>query len=336
LIGNCEARAKALFFSEILECIIMSASTLKSSIPFTVSAIGLVIFIQSLTSYAADASASKPSADFELSAGAEQDSNLNVVELDKKSNKNDVAALFNAKVDTNWKPSEKLSLSGGYTYTSKSYQENETYNLAIHQLSLDANYDFTAFTAGANYNNAKAILDGKSFLDLQQTSFYLSKLINNKIYLRAAFNNQDKHFSGLSERNAKNTGFAGDVFVFTNSGKTFVNIGVSNEKEDARAKQFDYDGINLKAKVSNKFSLWSKENKLQAGYRYLKRDYSSITPEINTKRYDTANVVDAGWEISFTSKISVETKIERGNYKSNLDAADYSETRGSLLLKARF
>jgi len=314
----------------------MPRSKIKTSISLKASTIAFAIFFQSLNGYAENTSASKPTADFEVSAGAEQDSNLNVVELDKNSNKSDVATLLNAKVDASWKPAEKLALSGGYAYTSKTYKENDAYNLAIHQLSLDANYDFTLLTAGANYNNAKAILDGKSFLDLQQNSFYLAKLINNKIYLRAAVNNQEKRFSGLSERNAKNTGFAGDFFVFSNSGKTFVNFGVSNEKEHARAKQFDYDGINVKAKASHKFELMGKENKVQAGYRYLKRNYSGITPEINAKRYDTGNIAEASWEISFTPKISLETKLERGKYKSNLEAADYSETRASLLLKARF
>ena len=296
----------------------------------------LTIFIQAINATAENPVSSAASANLEVSAGLEQDSNLNVVELDKSSNESDIAALLNAKLDANWKPVEKLSLSGGYSYSSKTYQENDIYNLAIHQFFADASYDFSAITAGASYHNANAILDGKSFLDLQQTSIYASKLINNKIYLRAAVNNQDKHFSGVSARNAENSGFSGDVFIFSNAGKTFVNFGVSNEKENALAKQFDYEGINLKAKVSNKFLLWNKENKLQLGYRYLKRDYSGVTPEIKTKRHDTGNIAEGSWEISFTPKISLETKLEHGKYKSNLDAADYSDSRLSVMLKARF
>ncbi|RYY77167.1 MAG: DUF560 domain-containing protein [Gammaproteobacteria bacterium] len=305
---------------------------MKASIQL--SAFLALIFLQATTAKAENPAAA--SADFEISAGAEQDSNLNIVELDRSSNESDIAALLNAKVDANWKPVEKLSLSGGYAYSSKTYQNNDNYNLAIHQLSADAHYDFDEITMGGSYHNAKAILDGKSFLDLKQTSVYASKLINNKIYLRIAANNQDKNFSSLSERNATNKGFAGDLFIFSNGGKTFVNLGVANEKEDANAKQFDYSGINLKAKVANKFSLWNKENKLQLGYRYLKRDYSGITPEIKAKRYDTGNIAEASWEVAFTPKISVETKLEHGKYKSNLDAADYSETRVAVLLKAKF
>lgn len=294
------------------------------------------VFFQGGFCNAENLTSSTVSADVEVSAGAEQDSNVNVVELDKSSNESDIAALLNAKVDANWKPTEKLSLSGGYGFSSKTYQKNDSYNLAIHQLSADAHYDFTEITLGGSYHNANAVLDGKSFLDLQQTSIYASKLINNKVYLRAAVNKQDKDFPRLSDRNATNNGFAGDVFIFANGGKTFVNFGVSNEKENARAQQFDYEGINVKARIASKFSLWDKDHKFQLGYRYLKRDYSSVTPEIKSKRHDAGNIAEAIWEISFSPKISLETKLEQGKYKSNLDAADYDEMRASLLLKARF
>lgn len=298
-------------------------------IPFAFSSLALCCS-------AMNATAANPSADFEVSAGAEQDSNLNVVELDKNSNESDIATLLNAKVDANWKPVEKLSLSGGYAYSTKLYQKNDSFNLAIHQLSADANYDFNVITTGASYHYADALLDGKDFLDLRQTSFYVSKLINDKIYLRAASNIQDKMFSSLSDRDARNTGFSGDAFVFFNAGKTFVSIGAANENENAKAKQFDYKGINFRSKLSHKFSVADLDNKVQLGLRYTKRDYSGITPELKAQRYDTSHAADAEWEINFTSKVSLVTKVERGNYNSNLAAADYSETRTSILLKARF
>ncbi len=307
----------------------MNTFIANNIIPFTLSSLALCCS-------AMNAMAANPSADFEVSAGAEQDSNLNVVELDKNSNESDIATLLNAKVDANWKPVEKLSLSGGYAYSTKLYQKNDSFNLAIHQLSADANYDFNVITAGASYHYADALLDGKDFLDLRQTSFYVSKLINDKIYLRAATNIQDKTFSSLSDRDARNTGFSGDAFVFFNAGKTFVSVGAASEDENAKAKQFDYKGINVRSKVSHKFSVADLDNKVQLGLRYTKRDYSGITPELKAQRYDTSHVADAEWEINFTSKVSLITKMERGNYNSNLAAADYSETRTSILLKARF
>lgn len=305
--------------------------TLQTSLAFYITGLTLVAGLQPLSVLA-----DNPRVDFEISSGAEQDSNLNIVELDKNSNESDTALLLNAKADVNWKANDKLNLSGGYAYTGKTYQNHDEFNLAIHQLYADANYDFTLLTAGASHHFAKAELDGSAFLDLHQTSVYISKLINGNIYLRAAVNSQDKTFANLPDRNATNKGFSGDAFVFFNAGKTFVNLGVANEKENARAKQFDYRGINYKARVSHTLTAFGKDNKLQAGWRYTKRDYSGITPEINAERYDSGNAADISWEISMTSKVSIETKIEHGKYNSNFAPADYSETRASLLIKARF
>ena len=292
------------------------------------SALLTSLFFQSATTFAA--------VDVEVSAGAEQDSNLNIVELDKHSKQSDLAALLGIKIDGSYKPGDAWSVTGGYSFSSKTYRENSAFNLAIHQLYADANYNADVATVGISHHYANAFLDGDSFLALNQTSLYVAKLINNRIYLRGAANIQDKKFNGISNRNANNLGFSGDAFLFFNEGKTFVSVGISRDKENAHANQFDYKGIEVKAKVSHKFMLGAKANKVQLGWRHLERDYSRITPEINAQRYDSGNSVEATWELAFTPKISVETKLEKGNFNSNLASADYTENRASLTLKARF
>jgi hypothetical protein len=276
-------------------------------------------------------------AEFELSTGVEQDSNLNVVELDKTSNESDLALLLNAKANGSWRPAEKLTVSGGYSYSAKKYREQDEFDLAIHQLSTDANYEFDAVTLGASHHYAKAILAAEDFLDLHQTSLYIAKLINNRFYLRAAANLQDKSFTqDLSDRNAKNRGANADAFVFFNQGKSFVSLGVSSEKENAKASEFDYSGHSVKARASHKFMLGSKDQKVQLGYRYLERDYAGITAAINAERYDKAQVADASWEVSLSKNLSLEAKAETGKYTSNLASADYQDNRVSLQVKFRF
>lgn len=274
--------------------------------------------------------------DFELATGVEQDSNLNVVELDKNSNQSDLALLLNAKANGSWQPVEKLSLSAGYAYSGKRYREQDEFNLAIHQISADANYEFDTATVGASHYYAKAVLDSHDFLDLNQTSLYIAKLINNQFYLRAAANLQDKSFAGLAERNAKNKGASVDGFVFFNQGKSFVSLGVAAETENAKAHQFDYSGSSVKARLSHKFLMGEKEQKVQLGYRYLQRDYSGITAEINTERYDKAQVLDASWEVSLSKNAALEAKAEAGKYSSNLPSADYKDNRVSVQVKFRF
>jgi len=302
---------------------------MKIFMPFALSLISLGI-------YSSSGYADNSGVDIEVSAGAEYDTNLNVIELDKNSNENDVAAVLNAKIDGQWQATDKLNLSGGYAFSGKKYQDNNAYNLVIHQLSADAGYDIGLLTAGATYHFAKAELKGKSFLDLTQGSLYVSKLMNNRFYLRAATNWQEKTFQGFADRNATNAGLSGDAFLFFNEGKTFITAGISTEKENARVAQYDYKGMNFKSRVSHKFPLLGKEHKVQLGYRHLKRDYSGVTPEIKAERYDKGYTLDASWELSLTKNLAVETKIEHGKYDSNFAAADYSENRVAVLLKARF
>jgi hypothetical protein len=295
---------------------------------FKLSALTMGIFLQSQYTAAA--------VNIEASTGIEQDSNLNVVELDQQSKESDMAALLGLKLDVSSKHVDKLSVSGGYSYNSKNYRTNKNFNLAIHQFNADANYDFDAITIGLSHHYADAILDKDSFLVLNQTSFYTSKLINDFLYLRAATNFQDKSFNDAKERDANNLGFSSDAFIFFNHGKTFVAASLSKDKEDARTNSFDYTASQYSVKISHKFMLGKKEQKAQLSWRHLERNYSGITEEINAERYDSGRIIEANWEVTFTPNISLETKIENGKYDSNFAAADYSENRASVKLKAHF
>lgn len=272
----------------------------------------------------------------EVSAGLEQDSNVNIVELDQSSNQSDIAALLGVKVDKKWQANKKLSLSAGYALTAKKYQNYAEYDLVLHQLSADVNYAWEPLTLGASYHFADANVNKNNFLVLQQTSLYASKLINQKIYLRAAVNLQDKKFAAHNERNAKNIGFTGDAFLFFNDGKTFVALGVSNEDENAKLHELDYAAKTVKARLSHHYLLWNKQQKFHLGTRHLTRDYAGVNAEINQERYDSAQVSDAEWEINFTPMFAAAVKLEYSQYNSNLPSAQYSETRTSMTLKARF
>lgn len=272
----------------------------------------------------------------EVLAGLEQDSNLNIVELDKNSSQSDIALLLGAKADGKWQANEKLALSGGYSLFTKNFQHQSEYNLMLHQFSADANYNLGLFTWGASYHYADANLDKDNFLELQQNSIYITKLINNRVYLRAAATLQDKQFAGRSERNAENVGFSGDIFVFFNEGKTFVALGLTQENENAKLQELDYNADTLKAKISHQYSGWDKQQKLQLGWRYAVRDYAGTNPVIERERYDSAHSTELEWEVNFNPTIAIVTKVEYSQYDSNLPSAKYSETRTSATLKARF
>lgn len=284
--------------------------------------------------------AESPKGSIRLEAGTEYDSNLSVVELDQYSAQSDWAALLNARLNGHWKPSDKLDFKAGYSYLTKTYQDNESFDLAIKQMFADASYNFDVFTLGASYHNADAELAKRDYLQLQQTSLSVSRLFNNCIFVRAAANYQDKDFPGNAERNSHNTGVAGDVFVFFQQGNTFVAAGFTREEEDAAQNQFNYDALSLRASINHKLSVWGKASKLQLGMRYHDRDYSAVIPdtdnERNSSRSDSHRVANIEWEMYLTPKITATSKIERGNYESNFAAADYSETLASVTFAVTF
>ena len=295
-----------------------------------------IALLASITALTNASIAAPPTTKFELEAGTEYDSNLSVIELDRNSSEGDWSALANARLNSQWQVTDKAKLKGGLSYSSKTYQEYSEFDLAIKQAFIDASYDFAQLTAGASYHYADAELDDNDFLTLQQRSLYISRLINQKIFLRAAINDQDKDFPASSARNADNRSISGDAFFFYNQGKTFFTLGVSNERENAVANEFDYDGINIRTNVNHQFYLWNKKNRLQFGIRYDQRDYSKETPALEAKRNDKRRVATAEWQVEATPWLNVAAKLERGNYDSNLDSANYAETVSSLMLKANF
>ncbi len=280
--------------------------------------------------------AASPTTKFELETGAEYDSNLSVIELDRNSSEGDWSTLANARLNSQWQATDNIKLTGGLSYSSKTYHEYSEFDLAIKQVFVDASYDFKPLTVGTSYHYADAELDDNDFLTLQQRSLYISRLINQKIFLRAAINDQDKDFPISSARNADNQSIAGDAFFFYNQGKTFFTLGISSETENAVANEFDYDGINIRTNIHHQFLLWNKKNRLQFGLRYDQRDYSKETPAIKAKRNDERRIATAEWQMEATTWLNVAAKLERGNYDSNLDSANYAETISSLMLKASF
>jgi hypothetical protein len=280
--------------------------------------------------------AATPTAKFEFETGAEYDSNLSVIELDQNSSEGDWSILAKANINGQWQATDKVKLKAGAGYSSKTHQDYSEFNLAITQAFVDASYDFQPITLGISYHHADAELDNQDFLTLQQRSVYVSRLINQTIFLRAAINDQDKDFPNTTGRNAGNRGFSGDAFFFFNQGQTFFTLGISNEKENTEINEFDYDAINVRSSVSHQFSLWNKKNRVQLGWRFDNRDYSTVTELIDAKRQDERRITTLEWELETNNWLSLIGKLESGNYHSNLASADYSETISSVTLKARF
>lgn len=280
--------------------------------------------------------AATPSATFELEAGAEYDSNLSVIDLDKNTSAGDWAAITNARLHSQWLALDKVKLKGGISYASKTYQDYSAFDLVIKNAFFDTGYNLKPMTLGFSYHYADAELDTKDFLTLQQRSLYVSHLVKQPLFLRTALNDQDKEFPVSRQRNANNRNITGDMFLFFNQGKTLLTAGLTVEKETAAAQEFNYDGTGFRSSFSHQFSLLDKKSQLQLTWRYDQRNYSAVTPAIEAKRSDERSISALKWQLEANSWLSLVAKVEHGNYDSNLAAADYSETTSLLMLKASF
>lgn len=268
--------------------------------------------------------------------GAEYNSNLSVSELESASGRSDGAGVLDAALDLSWQPAPRVALDAGYSYSASRYSDLDSYDLDMHLLYADLSRDFGPFTLGANYYFADAGLGGDDFLELDQYSLYAGKLLNGNWYLRGALNFSDKAFATFAERDADNQGYSIEIFRFFEQGRSNLMLGYGYEDEETRAAPYAYEADSLRLRYSRRFSLASRDSRLQLGYRWQDRDYLNVTPLIGARRGDRRQVLDANLEVSMLEQLDLIGGWEYGNYRSNLDSADFNENRLSLSARLSF
>lgn len=286
--------------------------------------------------FANTASASQDSeSDFSiaLEAGMERDSQLTVEEIDQYEVASDMATHLQFEAEGDWQATSRLALKGGYHYTSKSYQDNEDFDLDIGRVFGDVSYDFSVLTVGANQHRIDAKLAGDGFLDMTRTGFYAGKLFANSFYLRAELLDIDKKFDNLSDRDASGDSVATDGYFFFNQGLSFFSLGFEQEEETAQAEHFSYDAINYRATFSHEFNWLDKRHRLKLYGRYSNRDYLGVYPEINEARADTKNSISLTWDLFFTDHFSMISHLQQTDADSNLSSADYDATQLSIIFR---
>lgn len=268
-----------------------------------------------------------------LEAGIERDSQLTVEEIDQYEADSDMATHLQFEAEGDWQATSRLALKGGYHYTSKSYQDNQDFDLDISRVFADVSYDFSFVTLGANQHEVDAKLAGDGFLDMTRTGFYAGRLFANSFYLRAELLDIEKSFDDLSERNATGDTIATDGYFFFNQGLSFFSLGIEQEEETAQAEHFSYDAINFRATFSHEFNWLNKRNRIKLNGRHSNREYLGVYPGIDEARTDTKNSVSFSWNLFFTDHFSMITHLEQTFADSNLPSADYDANQLSLIFR---
>lgn len=273
--------------------------------------------------------------DAEISAGAEYDSNVAVLELDRSSGEDDTAAVLDLALDYRARPSERLRLKAGYDFSQSLYREFDEFDLRVHRGSADARYDLGALEAGAMLQYAAADLDGERFLALRQVSPYVSRLFGRHLLLRAAWIGTDKDFSDDPGRNSASDAWAADAYVLLDGVRTYFVLGYRRDDEDARDPQYDYQGGRARLRLAHRFGAGERSWRLGLGFEHEARDYRAPTPILGTDRDDRRDRYEATLEIPLARRMFLEARYEYADNRSNLDSADFTESVVALRLGAR-
>lgn len=293
---------------------------------------------------------SRASTDLNVSveAGWSQNSALTVAELDEVSTEQDNGLMLKANLNGKWQATDKVSLQGSYSYNSQNYQDSDQYDLAMQLASLDLTYSLAWFDLGIRHDAAFASLDGDSFLDFNQTSLYLAKLINGNTFVSANTRIKTKTFALAQQRNADNIGTGLDVFYFLSSGNTMLTAGVNLEEETAADTQFNFAGFNFNTKLTHDFLVFGKDSKFSLAWRFQKRDYDAVQTnqqdytkpltmdEQQLTRQDNQHIYQVQWQINLLPRLALKTAVEVGDYNSNIEQQTYEQTVTSISLQAKF
>ncbi|GAA4360301.1 surface lipoprotein assembly modifier [Kangiella marina] len=267
-----------------------------------------------------------------LEAGATHNSELVVEEIDQRSANGDLGRYLSLDLNGELTFQESFSVKAGYNISDTDYQDTDDFDLTIQRLYGDASYEFSGFTVGVNQHQILADLAGQEFLDMDRSGIYLSKLLNNRIFIRSEYTTTNKEFDDLPDRNASNDALGIDTYFFYNQAKAFFSVGYTSEDEQANASELSYDGDVYRATVSSKFGD-NDAHKLQLKWRYYNRDYQGLLPELNTPRNDERHAVTFSWDYYFTPEFALATQLQRTTSDSNVESADYTANEIELLLR---
>lgn len=273
---------------------------------------------------------------FEISAGAEFDSNVSVNELDSNTGSDDVALRLRAEVDFETEIAPETELKFGYTISDKNFDEFSDFDLRTQILSGALSHDFGPVTAGATVRYIDAALGGDGFQSITQFSPYVSGFVADKVFLRGAYTAAKKEFDVQATRDADVHTIDVDAYYFLDGNKQFIVAGLEAETSEADDDQFSYDGIGGQLRFSQRFQFRDRTARAQARWRFESRDFVGITTSIGEAREDDRNRLSAELELPITDRVFVSAEYEYGDFSSNLPSANYSQNVITLIVGARF
>lgn len=300
-----------------------------SSIPSRLAA--ALLAMTPVFCFADDTQSASPATTYsaELGIGGEYDTNVTIDELDTSIRQGDYALNLDGKVSMRKYFTKDTDLRLGYDVSQTMFQEFSRLNRQSHILGANLGVKMQPVDTGLSLFYVNSMLDGEGFLELYRVSPSLSGFISRKVFSRVAYVFADKRIEDRSERDAQTHSGELDLYYFARGLRSYFNFGYRFKTEDANLERLDYQAHAAKLRYIRRIDLGDKVLKLELAYRYEERDYSGLTPGIDTvegaERLDERHRWRADLEYPLTEKAAMQIYASYSDYKSNFQVSDYEQ-----------
>lgn len=261
----------------------------------------------------------------ELGAGGQYDSNVAVDELDLSSDESDYALLLEAGAGVTQPFSDAVEIDLWYDFSQSWYDEFSEVDQQSHFFGADLSADLGPADVGLTGFHIRSSLDGSDFLELSRISPYVAGFIAKGWFVRGAYLYSDKTIDISPGRDAEAHIGEADLYYFRDGTRSYFSLGYKYRDEDAVAARFDYSGHSLKLRYVQRFEWLGLNQRLELSWRYLNRDYSSVTPSIGEEREDDRHTARVELQLPLTERATVEVFYAYSDYESNLPAVDFRQ-----------
>lgn len=267
-------------------------------------------------------------------AGLLYDDNVLTSEVDRVSEEEDAAGVFEVSAGYRLVERDAWHLETGYDFYQSAYLDESDFNLQVHSASLRGSRRTARFDATLDYRYTLSTLGGDRFLDIQEIRPALEFAPSPRWYAVVGPRIQLKAFEDDSDRDADQVSLGAENFFFFRQNRAWLQLGLAVESEDADASRFDWEGFAVGAGLHLPFRLRQADHELDLVYRLRFRDYDDVTPSIGRERDDRIHTarLRVSRRLSRSSELRLEYEYEDAD--SNLPSADYRQN--NVLLSIGF
>jgi len=275
---------------------------------------------------------SGPDIHFDLSLGAEYDSNVTLNAIDLASNLDDVAFVFKAKAGVKHQSKNKVMTKVSYTFLNKKYNELSIFDQQVHFGNLDISKRFERTTIGVTGRYLEAKLDGQNYVEVVQFSPYVAHYFGTKYFARMHYTFGDKTYKFRPERDGGVHAIGLDGYYFLNGTRQFITTGYSFKSVGAYEKQLAYDSHRLTVRYTQKIKLGSRDTTVSIYGRYEHRKYDDFNFAVGDIREDNRVRVGLSWKAPLPANAYIKVDLKLSDIDSNLAIVEHSKTVAGMTL----